>query len=87
MLSNVQTDNINKKKNFDNQLRKPVKKPMQISPGGNDSDKKAKGQKEEDRVSPNYLASVDFIFESQKKKVEFLEQQKEKIMKRKDRQN
>ena len=85
VVHTVQSESQNKKKGYDNTMRKPVLIPVKLPIKGSSNDSSEPAQetmmKESDVISTNYLATAEYIFKSAKQKRDMLEQQKNMIKK------
>ena len=72
MLHSIRSDSINKRRTFENQLRKPVQMPAKLpfKESNNDGSSPVEEShlKDTDVLSTNYLASAQYIFKAAKKK-------------------
>lgn len=77
VVHSVRSENTNKKRSFENQLRKPAQMPVKMPIKASVKDEGAAETylKETDVLSTNYLASASYIFKAAKQKREMIEQQ------------
>ena len=70
IVHTVQSESLNKKKGYDNTMRKPVlipvKLPLKATSGDTSVPNQESLMKESDVISTNYLASAEYIFKAAK---------------------